>query len=150
MRAERRALPTAARYASLVGVVTFVTVPVYVFVEPASRGVVVRLAAALVLGIALLDLRGALVLRLARDAPSALDAARARPPAAPAVAPRLVALVADVRAAVRSRRHFEHVLWPRLRALSRRAPPRPPARSVGRGPGLETLRDVVAAIEREP
>jgi hypothetical protein len=150
MRAERRALSIAARYASLVVVVTFVTVPVYVFAEPPSRRVVARLAAALVLGIALLDLRRALVGRLARQAPSALDAARAAPPAASDVAPRLAALVADVRAAVRSRRHFEQVLWPRLLALSRNPPPRPPGRSVRRGPGLDRLRDVVAAIERQP
>ena len=71
---------------------------------------------------------------------------------APAVEPgapqRLLELTASVRAALRSRRHFEKVLWPRLTALATRPLVPPPLRR-GRGPSLAGLREVIATIEDE-
>lgn len=150
MRADRHPARIAVGYAGLVGVALFVAVPVYIFVEPPSRSLVVRLATAVVLGTALLELRAALVHRLAVGGGSALDDARGRSGAEPDVPPRFPALIGDVRAAVRSRRYFEKVFWPRLLTLTRHPPPRPPVRRGGRGPSLASLHEAIVAIEREP
>jgi hypothetical protein len=144
---ERPLARIAVRCATLGGVVLLATVPVYVYVEPGWRPLVARLASALVLGATLLQLRRALVERL--DASSPLDEARARRRPEPAVPHRLLDLTRDLRAACRSRRYFDEVLWPRLAALTSRPPARPPARP-GRGPSLATLRQVIGVIERHP
>jgi len=52
----------------------------------------------------------------------------------------------DVRAARRSRGHFERIMWPRLTALAGRALVPPRAR-LGRGPTLGDLRRVIADME---
>src|SRR5262245_61726881 len=122
-------------------------VPVYVYVEPGWRAFVVRLACAFVLGVALLQLRRALLDRLADHGGSGLDAARGRREAEPGVPHHFHDLAGDVRAALRSRRYFDKVLWPRLQALTPDPPPRPVARP-GRGPSLASLRRVIAALEK--
>lgn len=147
MRAERLVLRTAGRYAALVAVVTFLTTPIHVYVEPPWRGTVVRLAVALVLGVALLDLRRALGRRLASGPDNGGEGRGRFVPGAPAA---FLDALGDLRAGTRSRRHFERVLWPRLAALSRRPLEPPPCRSLGRGPGLSSLRAVIATLEREP
>jgi hypothetical protein len=58
-------------------------------------------------------------------------------------------LASDVRTAMRSRRYFDMVLWPRLEALAGRPLLRPRLRA-GRGPSLAGLRDVITEIERRP
>ena len=148
MRAERRPLATTGRYAILVGVVLLAAVPVYVYLEPNWRALFARLAAALVLGVALLELRGILAERVARPGASALDAARIPAAVEPAAPHRLLELAGSVRAGLRSRRHFEHVLWPRLVALARRPLVAPPSRR-GRGPSLAGLRNLIATMEDE-
>lgn len=145
MRGERVFAAIAIRCVALAGAVLLASVPVYVFVEAPWRPVVVRLAAALVLAVALLQLRGAVAGRLART--SALDEARARPEAPPSVPLRFLELIEDLRAARRSRRHFERSLWPRLTALASR-PLVPPRVRPGRGPSLAALRELIARIER--
>ena len=149
MHAERQRAGIAVRYACLVVFVILCAVPVYVFVEPPWRGLVARLASALVLGVALLELRNTLAQKLARHEASALDGARVHRMTEPGVPPRFLALAHEVRAAVRSRRYFEMVMWPRLLALSVRPLHRPPTRRPGRGPSLASLDDVVTAIEKQ-
>lgn len=149
MKGERLVAPAVIRCAALGGIVLFLAVPGYLFAEPPWRAVVARLAVAFVLGVGLLQLRGAVAERLARGGTSALDQARDRAGIPPAVPPRFQDLIDDVRAARRSRRHFERALWPRLVALTPRPLVRPPARP-GRGPGLGGLRDVISEIERGP
>jgi len=148
MRGEPRPLATTVRYVILVGGVLLLAVPIYVYLEPQWRTLVPRLAAALLLGMALLELRGILAARLARPGTSALDAARIPPVIESGVPHRLLELTASVRAGLRSRRHFERVLWPRLAALSTRPLVPPPLRR-GRGPSLARLRDLIATIEDE-
>jgi hypothetical protein len=147
-RAEERLGPVAARSAVLAGLVVLVAVPVYAYVEPPWRPLVARLAAALVLGVGLLQLRSVLVARIRADGLSALDAARGRRVPEPGVPHHFLDLVGDVRAALRSRRHFERVFWPRLAALAGRPLPPPPLRP-GRGPSLAGLRATLAALEEE-
>jgi hypothetical protein len=150
VRAERSSLAEiAVRCAVLGGLVLLVAVPVYVYVEPSWRTLVARLATALVLGGALLQLRRALAERLEVAGASALDAARSRPDPAPGVPHHFLDLTGDIRAAVRNRRHFDEVLWPRLAAYARGPLARPRLRR-GRGPSLGGLREVIADIERRP
>jgi hypothetical protein len=147
VRPERLLVPIAVRCAVLAVIVLLAALPAYVFVEAPWRPVVLRVGVALVLGVALLQLRAAAAARLAPPA-SALDEARGRPPAAAAVPLRLQELMDEVRAARRSRRHFEQILWPRLTALAARPLVAPPARR-GRGPGLAALGDAITQAERE-
>lgn len=148
MSAKRLLAPVAVRGAALAGVVLLATVPVYVYVEASWRMLVVRLAVAFVLGVALLQLRGAVAARLARPGSSRLEQALMRSGNPPAVPLRLEELMDDVRATRRSRGHFERIMWPRLTTLASR-PLAPPAVRLGRGPSLAELRRVIAAIERE-
>jgi hypothetical protein len=138
----------AARCAALAGAVLIVTVPVYVWVEPSWRPVVARLASAVVLGITLMQLRRALADRLQDADASLLDEARSRGKPEPDVPYHFEQLVRDVRAGIRSRYHFEKVLWPRLVSLAPRAVVRPTVRRV-RGPSLANLRKAIAAIEQQ-
>lgn len=149
MPADRGLLFALARYAALAGVVLLAAVPLYFYLEAPGRALVPRLAAALVLGIALLELRTAVALRLAAQGASALDAALVPAPADDGVPHRLRETESSLRAALRSRRHFERVLWPRLTSLARRPLPAPPARR-GRGPRLRDVEALVARIEAEP
>ena len=149
MPADRALTRIAARTAALSGVVLLVSVPFYVYVEPSWRATIARVACAFVLGVALLQLRRALVDRLAARGVSALDAARARREPEPGVPHHFEDLASDLRTALRSRRYFDKVLWPRLTTLAARPLARPLARP-GRGPSLASLRRVIAAIEREP
>ncbi|HET9489773.1 MAG TPA: hypothetical protein VFR64_08475 [Methylomirabilota bacterium] len=149
MSRERPLMLIAVRCTVLAGVVLMAAVPAYVFVEPAWRGLVARLAVALVLGVTLLQLRRAVADRLAPGPASALDEARSRPGLPPVVPLRFQDLVHDVRTALRSRRHFDRVLWPRLCALASGPLARLAVRP-GRGPSLARLRQVIAAIEKQP
>ena len=125
----------------LVGVVLLAAVPVYVYLEPHWRALVPRLAAALrarhgAAGAARHPRRPG---RASRRHPRSMP--RAIPPAVEPGAPhRLLELTASVRAGLRSRRHFETVLWPRLTALAARPLALPPLRR-GRGPSLAGFRD---------
>jgi len=143
---DRLLAPIVIRCAALAGVVLLAAVPVYVFVEAPWRTLVARLAVAVVLGVALLQLRGAAAARLARAGMSPLEQELGRPGNPPAVPLRFEELIDDVRATRRSRAHFERIMWPRLSALASRPLARPPAR-LGRGPSLGALRRVIADIE---
>ncbi len=142
-------VPILVRCGVLTGIVLLVAVPVYVFVEPPWRGVVARLASAFVLGVALLQFRSAIADWLNSRGASGLDAARGWHPVQPVIPLRFLDLIHDVRAALRSRRHFEKVLWPRLMSLAQRPLVRPASRP-GRGPSLASLREVIAVIEKRP
>lgn len=149
MRADRPLALVAVRCAVLAGLVLLASVPVYVWVEPAWRPPVARGAAALVLGVALLQLRRTVAERLDEGGAWALDEARRHRRSEPAVPHHFLGLVSDVRTALRSRRYFERGLWPRLAALATRPVAPPPARR-GRGPSLASLRRALAEIERRP
>jgi hypothetical protein len=148
VRADRPLAALLVRCAVFGGLVLLAAVPAYVYVEPPWRSLVARLAAALVAGVALLELRRVLVGRLAQGEASALDGERGRQGSIREVPLRFTDLMSDVRVALRNRRHFEEVFWPRLTALARRPPARPPLRT-GRGPSLASLDEVTAAIERQ-
>jgi hypothetical protein len=147
--ADRPLARVAVRGAVLGGVVFLAVMPTYIWVEPPWRALVARLAAALVVGVILVQLRRALADRLADDGGSPLDEARRRRAPEPEVPHHFLGLVSDLRAALRHRRYFEEVWWPRLQALAPRALARPPLRP-GRGPSLASLREVIDDLERRP
>jgi hypothetical protein len=149
MKAERPLAPILVRCGVLAGIVSLIAVPVYVFVEPPWRGFVSRLASAFVLGVALLQFRAAIADWLANRGASGLDEARGRHRDQPAIPLRFLDLIHDVRAALRSRRHFEKVLWPRLVSLAEQPLVRPPSRP-GLGPSLASLREVITVMEKRP
>ena len=149
MLAERPLVQVTVRCGVLAALVTLAALPVYVWVEPSWRPLVARLAAGLVLGVTLLQLRGVLAEAVAAAGASALDAARMARGPEPGVPHHFGDLASDVRTAMRSRRYFETVLWPRLEALAGRPLTRPPLRR-GLGPGLAGLRAVIAEIEERP
>jgi hypothetical protein len=146
--ADRPLVRVAVRGAVLGGVVFLVVMPMYIWVEPPWRALVARLAAALVAGVTLVQLRRALADRLADDGTSPLDEARRRRAPGPEVPHHFLGLMSDLRAALRHRRYFEEVWWPRLQALTPRSIARPPLRP-GRGPSLASLRRVIDDIERQ-
>jgi hypothetical protein len=147
--ADRTLAQIVGRCAVLAGIVVLAAVPVYIWVEPWWRALVARLASAFVLGIALIQLRRALAEHIEDGGPSALDAARRRRELEPGVPHHFLGLEGDVRAALRSRRSFEKVLWPRLVALTPQPLVRPPARP-GLGPSLAGIRAVIDVIEKQP
>ena len=149
VRADRPLAAVAVHCAILGVVVALAVLPLYVWAEPSWRPLVARLAAGLVLGVAILQIRRVLVERAEAGGSSALDAARFARGGEPGVPHHLVELVSDVRTARRSRRYFEAVMWPRLEALAGRALPPPPRRR-GRGPSLADLRRVIGDIEARP
>ena len=149
MLAERPLTAVAVRCAGLTVVVFVAALPIYIWVEPSWRALVARLACALVLGVALLQLRRVLAARLEAGGASALDAARFARAPEPAVPYHFLDLASDVRTGLRSRRYFEMVLWPRLEALAGRPLPHPRLRP-GRGPSLAGLRGVITEVERRP
>ncbi len=147
MRADRPLAAVVARSAMLSGVVLLATVPVYVYVEPALRALVARVAAALVLGVTLLQLRRVLAEILEAAGASPLETTRGSRAPEPEVPHHYLGLMSDVRAALRSRRYFDNVMWPRLQALSPGPLDRPPVRP-GRGVSLAGLRRALTALER--
>jgi hypothetical protein len=149
MTGERPLAALAVRGAVLGAVVLLATVPVYVYVEPAWRALVARLASALVLGVVLLQLRRALIARLEAAGESALDDARVRRRPEPGVPHHFLDLMSDVRTALRSRRYFDEVMWPRLTTFTTATLEHPRARR-GRGPSRAALRALLDAIERRP
>ncbi len=149
MRADRPLAAVVVRSAVLSGVVLLATVPIYVYVEPALRALVARVAAAFVLGVTLLQLRRVLAEILEATGASPLETTRASRAPEPEVPHHYLGLMSDVRAALRSRRYFDNVMWPRLQALSTSPLDRPPVRP-GRGVSLAGLRRVLTVLERRP
>jgi hypothetical protein len=158
--ARRHALGVLGRYVGLTTLVGLGALPLAVAAQPANRPLVIRLAATLVLAVALVHVRG-----VARDSveaapPSAFDRAlRRRRPAPPEVDRRFRELLDDVHFGPASQRYWSRIAWPRLRALAERLPARPrltePPRSrlrrlLGRGPSLAGLRELVARLEGRP
>jgi hypothetical protein len=144
--AERPLARALVQGALLGGLVLLAAVPVYVYVEPSWRPLVARSAAAFVLGVTLLQLRRVLAQHLDAQQASGLDAARRLPASPPEVPAHFLGLTSDVRAALRSRRYFEHVMWPRLTALAA-GPLKLPQLRPGRGPGAAALGRVLDDVE---
>lgn len=153
---ERRRWQWAAGYLVFLVCVWIALAPVYSYVESPYRAAVVRAGAALVLGVALIQLRGAVKRHNAAQPSSAFDGAVNRGPNEPDLAPIFLKLRNEVRFSTEDQRYFENALWPRVLRLlagrdqrSRKGAPAMPAgrRWIRRGPSLAALRDLIAQIE---
>ncbi len=149
-RAERSRVKIGG-YALLAGAGTLVAIPAYLMVAPAWRPLVMRLACAVVVMLGGLRIVGSVRRGLEGAPASALDAP---PPAGahPAFDERFLRLRDDVRFSRGSRRYFDTILWPRLRALGATEPPFVDARSAWRRRGVSwrELDDAIADLERRP
>ena len=153
---ERRWPAVLAGYVVLVGLVGLAGTPAYLYVEPAAKAAVVRLLAAVILGVGLIHLLRVVRAWIDEQPPSAFERALARPRAEPHLAPVFVRLRDEIRLSTQSQGYFAHVLWPRINALvvgrfggpPETGPAKPPGRRLlRRGPSLATLRDLIAEIE---
>ena len=150
---ERRWPGVVVRYILFVGVLALAGTPLYRYTEPAHRPGLVRLALASVLGVGLVHLIRTAGARLAAQPPSAFEAALVPERVERRLAPPFVTLRDEVRYSVANQGYFEHVLWPRLLTLRKRAspdrPPDPPGgrRILRRGPSLARLRALIAELE---
>jgi hypothetical protein len=157
---ERRWLRLLAGYLVFVGCLALIVTPLYLYVEFSHRPVVIRLAAAVVVGIALFHLRGIVRERIDAQPASAFELALRRAPMEPRLTPFFFKLWDEVRFSTTSQKYFERVLWPRVLALlARGSGGRPPAvppvmpagrRLLRRGPSLGTLRNLIGRIEEGP
>jgi hypothetical protein len=156
---ERRWPGIVAGYAVLLALAGLAATPAYLYAEPADKPAVVRLAVAVVVGVALIHLLKIVRATIEAQPPSAFEQALAPRASEPRLAQMFVTLRDELRSSRASQGYFEHVLWPRIVALvarqSRAAPegtPVKPAgrRLLGRGPSLATLRALVARLEERP
>ena len=144
-------------YATLLTLVGLAALPIAVAAAPVNRPMVIRLAAAVVLAIVLVDIRGGARAALDEDPSSPRGRLGWRRPAArPSIDRQFTELLDDVRFGPVNHRYWTRVAWPRLSRLAERLPGRPqlaePARSrirwlLGRGPSFTQVRDLVARLE---
>ncbi len=127
---------------------------VELLVDASSRTPATRLVIAIVFGIAVWRMRTVVHRDFAQQPESALDAHGDRSARVSGDRSRFDQLYDELRFGARSQRYFDAVLWPHLVSLaeaSAGAPAdwlgKPPARSFGRGPSIESLEAVIASIE---
>lgn len=138
-------------WAALAGTVAY---PLYVWVANAYQALVMRLAAAVILGIAIRQIHIRMRGDLDAEPQSRFDLARKPRARVVVIDPRLQKLYGEVLRSAKSRRHFDTVLWPRLLALAQRlgvtlqsVPVRWPA---PRGTALSTIAKLLSSLERRP
>jgi hypothetical protein len=128
--------------------------PIYVSVADENQGLVIRLAAALIVGIVLLQIHNRVRSDLDGQQPSRFDLARETVPRSINIDPHLKELCGDLQNSVKSRRYFERILWPRLVALAERHGSTlrlPPLRwPAARGPSLGAIAELISSVERKP
>jgi hypothetical protein len=128
--------------------------PIYVSVDNAYQELVVRLAAAAILGIVMLHILSCIARRFEAEPQSRFDLAREPTSREVKIDPHLLDLFGEVRHSMKSRRYFENVLWPRLLALADRQKlmlRRPALRwPAARGPSLISIGKLISSIERKP
>ena len=158
MPADNRSPDRPNRAAAVMGVLALTAglvvgiLVVQFLVDEPYKHAAVRLVAAAILVVAVSRIRG-VVSRLV-ERPSAWEERPGEARWTPSPHSHFEHFHDEIRFGVRSRRYFDHVLWPRLCALGREgaepaAPlPRPPGRRFGRGPSLEALRSLITSLER--
>jgi hypothetical protein len=128
--------------------------PIYVSVGDAYQELVLRLAAAAILGIVILHIHSYIARGFEAEARSRFDLAREPMSREVKIDPHLLNLLGEVRHSVKSRRYFENILWPRLLALADRQQlilSRPALRwPAARGPSLISIAKLISSIERKP
>ena len=128
--------------------------PIYVSVDDAYQELVLRLAAAAILGVVMLHIHSRIARGFEAEPQSRFDLAREPTSREVKIDPHLLDLFGEVRHSVKSRRYFDNVLWPRLLALAGRQQlilKRPALRwPAARGPSLISIGKLISSIERKP
>jgi hypothetical protein len=114
---ERRWPGLVAAYLVLVVLLAVPAVPIYNYVEPAYKLLVIRVCAGIVLAFTLHRLVGAVREQLEQQPPSIIEAAAHPPVGAVYLAPLFEKLHDEVGNSIRSRAYFTHILRLRLLAL---------------------------------
>lgn len=156
---ERRWPRIVARYAIFAGLLGLAGTPAYYYAEPPAKPLVVRLVVGILLGVALVHVRGELRARMQARPLPALEAARRVPTPEAELAPAFLKLRDELRYSRASQSYFMHILGPHLLALVARrgeaALPEVPARPtwrrlLGRGPTTSGLETLITRIEELP
>src|SRR5215813_2576026 len=118
-QARRQTPRLLAGYAGFAFLVGLGALPLVLAAEPANRPFVIRLAASVVLAVALLHIRSAARQAVDAEPPSAFDQALRRPRAErPDIDRQFRELLDDVRFGPGSHRYWSRVAWPRLSELA--------------------------------
>ncbi len=152
---EHRWVKIVAGYGLLVAGTIFVAAVVFHAVEPIHRSMVIRLAAGLLVGVALIHLASHRRRNLLPESPSDFERALARRPPPPKLDPAFIRWRDEVRSSLRDSRYFRQVMWPNLQNLARQrglgAPEierlLPAGRRFRRGPSLRQLARIVERLE---
>jgi hypothetical protein len=149
-----------ARAALIAGIVALATalvaglLLVELLVDVSSRPTATRLVVAAIFAIAAWRVRTLVHRDLALQPESVVDLAGVRGPRVSPERSRFDQLHDEIRYGARSQRYFDAVLWPHLVRLAEGAGGapapwlvKPPGRSFSRGPSIEELTRLVAAIE---
>jgi hypothetical protein len=153
--AERRWPGILAGYGILIGVLVGVATFFYVSVAEAHRELVIRLAATMLIGVAMWHVRTRLQIRIA-DRFSEFERMLRPKNLAVNVDPLFAKLRDELKYSAADRRYFKRVLWPRLVRLARdsgqvKELDEPAERWIPRvGPSLRTLAALVHRVEGEP
>jgi hypothetical protein len=148
-----------ARLSWLAGAVTLAALLVVglvlidLVVDAEFRQTATRLVAAAILAMALYRVRTVASHRVADQPASTLGVASEPATTSSRERTRFDQLHDEVRFGAKNRRYFDAVLWPHLVTLAETKPDapapleKPPARSLGRGPSLDAIARLIAAIE---
>ena len=156
---ERRWPGIVAGYAIFAGLLCLAGTPAYYYAEPPAKPLVVRLVVGILLGVALVHIRGELRTRMRARSLSALEAARRVPTPEAELAPAFLKLRDELMYSRASQRYFTHILRPHLLALiagrGEKALPEVPARPtwrrlLGRGPTTAGLQTLITRMEELP
>jgi hypothetical protein len=151
---ERQWRETFARCVAWTLVVSAVAYPIYLTVPDEHQGLVIRVAAAAILGAVLMQIQKHLRKDLDDQAPSRFDMAREIQQRPAKIDPHFVELETELRHSLESRQYFDRVLWPRLLAIGERQGvilKRPRLRwPATRGPSLGDISELISNLEHKP
>jgi hypothetical protein len=148
-----------AGHVLLAVLVAIAATPVYLWVDPAERPLVARLAVALVLGISLRSITKIFRARLEHTGPSEFERALRPTRWREQLDSRFDRLRTDLELSSKSWHYFETVLYPQLQKLAHSRGGSKSAVSLDlphrrsahrRGPKIRTLEELIGSIERLP
>jgi hypothetical protein len=151
---ERQWWETFARCVTWMLVVSAVAYPIYLTVPDEHQGLVIRMAAAAILGAVLMQIQKHLRKHLDDQTPSRFDMAREIRQRPAKIDPHFIELETELRHSLESRQYFDRVLWPRLLAVGERQGAilkRPRLRwPATRGPSLSDISELISNLEHKP
>jgi len=152
---ERRWPGILVGYAILIGALAGVDTIAYLSVSDVNKELVIRIAIAVLVGVAILHVHARLRLWV-EDQPRNFELMLRPEMRSGKIDPLFLQLRNEVKYSVKSRRYFDRVLWPRLVKLggaggNTKPLERPPERWIGRlGPSLRTVVTLITLLGDKP